>query len=85
MRLCNTNLMDGIFASLEETHEVTLNYEMINDEGKFLVLEGTGIFIPDFKCRVFSPYNNFMEPQRLNNLEVSFTVTWEKYVPKISD
>ena len=52
--------MDGIGSSLEETHEGTLHYEVINDKGKVSVLEGNGLFIPDLKCRLLIPQDNFM-------------------------
>ena len=68
--------MDGISAYLEATHDITLHYEVINDEGKFLILEGTVIFMPNTKCRMLSPQDHFMDLEILGNSEGSFTVTW---------
>ena len=81
--LCHTHLMKGIGASLEATHEVTLHYEVINYKGKVSVLEGAGLFMPDLKYRHLIPKDNFMDLQRLKNLEGSFTATWEKSVLNI--
>ena len=83
MRLFHTHLMDVIGSSLEETHEVTIHYEVINDEGKVSVLEGTGLFVTDLKFRLLSPQYHFMDIQRLKNTEVFFTVNWNNYVLKI--
>ena len=77
--------MEGIADSLEATHQGTLYYEVINDEGKFSVLEGTDIFMPDLKCRLLGPQDHFMDLQRLDNQEGSSTVTWEKSTLKIYD
>ena len=77
--------MDGIVSPLEATHEGNLHYEMMNDEGKVSVLEGTDIFMPDLKCRLLIPHDNFIEIQRLDNTEVSFTMTWEKSVLNFSE
>ena len=57
--------MDSIGDSFEATHEGTLHYELINDEGGVLGMEGTGIFMPEIKCRLLIPKDNFMEFQRL--------------------
>ena len=67
MRLFHTHLMDGIGASLEETHKGNLHYEIINDEGEVSVLEGTGIFMSELKCRLLTTQYHFMELQRLKN------------------
>ena len=85
MRLCHPHLMDNIGASLEETYDGNLNYEAINDEGNVSVLKGTSIIMPDPKCRLLIPQDNFMNSQRLNNPEGTFKVTWGKSVLKISD
>ena len=67
--------MDRIGDSLEATYELTIQYEVITNKGKFSALEGTGIFIPELKCRLLIPQDNFMELQILENIEGSFTVT----------
>ena len=85
MQLWYPHLMNVIGASLETTHEVTLHYEVINNEEKVTVLEGTGIFLTDLKCRLLSPQDNFMEIKRLKNPELSFTVTWYRYLLKLFD
>ena len=58
---------------------------MVKYKGKFSVLEGTGIFVPDLKCRLLIPRDHFMDIQRLYNKEFSFTVTWYKSILKISE
>ena len=85
VRLCHPHIMDVIGASLETTHGVTFHYEVIIDKGKVSVLEGTGLFMPDLKCRLFIPKDNLMDLQRLKKPEGSFAVIWEKSVLKISD
>ena len=77
VQICHTRLMEGIGASLEETHELTLNYEVINCEVFVSVLEGTGILMPDLKCMILSHKDNIMDLQRLKNPDVPYTVTWE--------
>ena len=77
--------MGSIIASSEETHEATLHYKVIKYEGKVSVLEGTGLFMPDLKYRLFIPKDNLMDLQRLKKPEGSFAVIWEKSVLKISD
>ena len=67
-----------------QTHELTLHYEVINNEEKFSDLEGTVIFMPELKCRLLIPQYHLMELQRLNNPEVSFTMTWYKSVLELS-
>ena len=76
MQLCHTHLMDGIGASLEAKHDGTLHYEVINYEDKVTVLEGNGIFMPDLKCRLLRPKYHFIELQRFDNPDGSFTVAW---------
>ena len=76
MHIYHPHLMDGIGASLEETHEGALNYEGINDEGKVSVLEVTGVFMPDLKYILMSPQDHFMDLQIVEKPEGSFTVTW---------
>ena len=61
------HLMDVIGASLEETHELTLHYEVIKNKGKISVLEGTGLFMLDLKCRILIPHDRFTYLQRLKN------------------
>ena len=61
MQLCHSHVMDVIGASLEENHEATLYYEVINDEGKVPALEGTFLFMPDLKCRLLCPQDRFMD------------------------
>ena len=65
MQLCHPQLMDGIGAYLEKTDEVTLEYDVINDEGKISFLEGTGLFIPDLKVILLIPQDHFMDLLRL--------------------
>ena len=78
MQLLYTQLMEDIGASLESTHEVNLHYEVIIDEGK------VSVFIPELKFRLLTPKDNLMELQRLENIEGSLNVTWDKSVLKIS-
>ena len=85
VRLCHPHIMDVIGASLEATHELTLYYEVINDEGKFSVLESTDLFIPDLKCRLLIPQDHLIKLQIINNIEVSLIITWEKSVLELSD
>ena len=85
MHICHPHIVDVISASLEATNEVTLCYKVINYEGKVSVLEVTGLFMLDLNCRLLRPQYHFMEPQRLNNPEISFSVTWEKSVLNISE
>ena len=85
VQIYHTHLMEGIVDSLEATQQGTLYYEVINDEGKFSVLEGTDIFMPDLKCRLLGPQDHFMDLQRLDNQEGFSTVTWEKSILKIYD
>ena len=77
--------MDGIGASLEATHDGTIQYEVINNEVKFSVLEGTGIFMPNFKYRLLIPQDNFIEIQTLKKTSVSFAKNWYKSVLNKSD
>ena len=77
--------MDEIVSSLEADHEVILNCEVINDDGKVSVLKGNGIFMPDLKCRLLIPQDHFMKLQRLNNPKFSFTTTLDKSILKLSD
>ena len=76
--------MDVIGASSEATHWVTLHYEYIHHEGTVSILEGTGLFILKLKCRLLIPQEQFMKLQRLKKPEGSFTMTWDKYVLKLS-
>ena len=39
--------------------------------------------MPDLKCILLSSPDHFMDLQRLNNPEGSFTVTWYKYILKL--
>ena len=68
--------MYGISAYLEDTHDVTLHYEVINDEGKVSVLEVTVLFMPDLKYILLIPQDNFIELQIFENPEGSFTMSW---------
>ena len=77
--------MDGIGASLESAHELTLHYKFINDEGKVSVLEGPDLFMANLKCILLIPQDNLMKIQRIGNKEGYFTVISENYVLKISD
>ena len=77
--------MDRVGASSEATLKVNIHFEVINNEGKVSVLEGTGIFIPEIKCRLLSPQDRFMELHILENTEGPFNVTWDKSILKISD
>ena len=61
VRLCHPHLMDKIGAPLEANNDETLHYEVINDKGEVSVLEGTGLFMPDLKFRLFYPQGHFME------------------------
>ena len=70
---------------MEVTLERTINYEVINDEWKLSVLEGTGIFMTDLKFRLLIPQDHFMYLQILDNLKGLFTVTWYKSVLNIYD
>ena len=65
MQLRNPQFMIIIGASLEETHEGTLQYEVINDEGNVSVLEVTSLFMHGLKCRLLIPQYHFMELQIL--------------------
>ena len=76
--------MKVIGASLESTYELTLHYEVNNNEVKVSFLEVTGIFIPELKCRLFVPQDTFMEIQRLKNSEGYFAVTWNKSILNLS-
>ena len=76
LQLCHPHLMYGIGAYLEDTHDVTLHYEVINDEGKVSVLEVTVLFMPDLKYILLIPQDNFIELQILENPEGSFTMSW---------
>ena len=67
MYLCHPHFMDVIVAPLETTYERTLCYEVINDEGKVSVLEVTGLFMPDLKCRLLIHNDHFMDLQILDN------------------
>ena len=82
--LFHTRLMYRIGASLETNHEVTLYYIVINDERNFSVLGGTDLFMNYLKYKLLIPQDTFMEIQILKNSGGSFTVTWYKYVIKIS-
>ena len=64
-QLFHPHLMGGIGSTLEENHERTLHYEVINYSGKVSVLEGTDIFMPDLKCRILSPKDHFVYLQYL--------------------
>ena len=77
--------MDIIGASLESTNDGTLHYEVINNEGKVIVLEGVGVFMYDLKCRLLRPQDHFMDIQRLKKPEVSFTMIWDNSLLKLSD
>ena len=77
--------MGDIGVSLEATYEVTLQYEVNNDEVGVSVLERTILFMPDLKCRLLIPRDHFMNLQILKNPEGSFTVTCYKSVIKLSD
>ena len=56
----------------------------MNEDGNVSVLEVNVIFMPELKCRLFIPQDHFMELQRINNQEVSFTMTWYKSVLELS-
>ena len=85
MQLCHTQLMDIIGDYLESTNEATIHYEVINNDEKVSIPEGTGLFMTDLKCRLLIPQDNFMDIQRLNKPEVPFAVNWENSILKISD
>ena len=85
VRLCHPHLMDKIGAPFEANNDETLHYEVINDKGEVSVLEGTGLFMPDLKCRILIPQDNFIDLQRLKRSEVSLTLTWDKYFLNLSE
>ena len=85
VQICHTNLMYVINAPLEEINGITLNYEVINDEGNVSIMEGTGIFMTELKFRLLIPQDNFMDLQRINNPYGSFTINWDKYFLKLCD
>ena len=84
-RILNSHLIDIIDVSLEVTNDGTFHYEVINYEEKVSVPEGTGIFMPELKCRIYIPQDHFIDYQRIKKPESSFTVTWNKSVLNLSD
>jgi Reverse transcriptase (RNA-dependent DNA polymerase) len=66
--------LDGIGGSLFATKRGRFRYEVINDDGKIEILEGTGYYMPELKCRLFSPQVWAQELEETGKGTSSFSV-----------
>ena len=61
--------LDGIAGSLFGTHVGRVRYEVISDTGEVCAIETEALFMPQLKCRLFSPQRFFMEVQKVTGKE----------------
>jgi hypothetical protein len=53
--------MEGIVSGLQVKQKGRVRYELLTDDGEIHVLETTAYYMPDLRCRLFSPQAHFQE------------------------
>ena len=55
MKLKDCWALEGIGSALKATHKGNIRFEVVTDDGNIEVLRMEGYYMPDLKCRLFSP------------------------------
>ena len=77
MKLKDSWALEGIGGALKATHKGIIRYEVVTDDGNIEVLRMEGYYMPDLKCRLFSPQAYALyRKEHLGDHDWTCTLNW---------
>ena len=77
MKLKDSWTLEGIGGALKATHKGIIRYEVMTDDGTIEVLRMEGYYMPDLKCRLFSPQAYALyRKEHLGDHDWTYALNW---------
>ena len=77
MKLKDSWALEGIGGGLKATHKGIIRYEVVTDDGNIEVLRMEGYYMPDLKCRLFSPQAYALyRKEHLGDHDWTYALNW---------
>ena len=77
MKLKDSWALEGIGGALKATHKGIIRYEVVTDDGNIEVLRMEGYYMPDLKCRLFSPQAYALyRKEHLGDHDWTYALNW---------
>ena len=86
MKLKDSWALEGIGGALKATHKGIIRYEVVTDDGNIEVLRMEGYYMPDLKCRIFSPQAYALyRKEHLGDHDWTYALNWSGSEFKFQD